>query len=1049
MTKNIQTRRSFPRLLALALASGCVLPHLALASAEWTTRLTESEPAYSWVNVTPLPEGFLAGAVSGSGTFQYDGNGQRLTSAQPLIPPSIWSAGFDRLGPSAFRLHDGSLDWGWPRPDPDPLAYCQRIGLAQNLSVYHLDSYQAWNGLDGSGLDRDGGNWIVHRSGGARLLTRLDPDCSFGSTQPLDPQAMDFVNAPTERGVFVLSGAASGDPAQIEESLSLVDEGGVRWTRMLPGSSEGESHTRFVGMANEDLLVSRGSSRQLFRYSQEGELVWQVQLEQAQGYYNGFADLADGLLLVDNPATFIAPDGEQRWSVALPDPARPVPQQGSHDDLLLSAYDDGFQLLRVDADGQVETLEAWPSWVKAELRLADGRVLGSIYGNRFADQTEGLVLVEPELGAPMQAVDLPVATHVLGRAGFAALQDFRFVLQRGFERRVVTSVGSDGRIRWSADLEREERDWHGLIADSHSSRVIALATHPSFNGRVWLAVFDAASGVRRDVELHLVPGTLLTDPELTPLGDGGFRLTTISEPLHGAGPETALEFILDEDFALVAQRSLYSAEGGGLLGGLKAGPNGSFAVFSQVSEAQGTSGLQIIGPDGAPAYRVELALTYGLDADGGVLAEVRSPTDGQPDELRRFDAEGNLLWRKNLAYEQNCDPRIQRAGSAWLLLDCAGTLFALSDTGQLRWQREAHIDGVPLRWAQLVAADDHPTTLRISYMYGTDVLVLGLDRNTGQVIGRATLPAAGALSIEKVPGGELVAVNLQTMFQFSADLALDLPTLPLAQAALAGAWYNRDSTGQGLVLDQIAGAGSDTLAGALFTFAADGTHQRADQRWLTLQGEIVDSAPEAELTVFRAIEGAFAQGRTDAQPIGTARLGAFDCERLWLELELDPSAGFGEQAYIELTRATPATGDCATTASTDASDDASGFWYDPATSGQGFGLRFLGEDAAGVAGAWFTFDVAERADDATQQHWFTFTGARGEDGSYALELLRTIGGSFLDAPTRNTYRVGEATLRIEDCSSAVLDYRFDANDWAAEFSAQEGSIALQRIGHCP
>ncbi len=48
---------------------------------------------------------------------------------------------------------------------------------------------------------------------------------------------------------------------------------------------------------------------------------------------------------------------------------------------------------------------------------------------------------------------------------------------------------------------------------------------------------------------------------------------------------------------------------------------------------------------------------------------------------------------------------------------------------------------------------------------------------------------------------------------------------------------------------------------------------------------------------------------------------------------------------------------------------------------------------------------------------------------------------------------GRSTARgavLKDAyANAFLDDRFDANDWAAEFSALEGSLALQRIGHCP
>jgi hypothetical protein len=63
-------------------------------------------------------------------------------------------------------------------------------------------------------------------------------------------------------------------------------------------------------------------------------------------------------------------------------------------------------------------------------------------------------------------------------------------------------------------------------------------------------------------------------------------------------------------------------------------------------------------------------------------------------------------------------------------------------------------------------------------------------------------------------------------------------------------------------------------------------------------------------------------------------------------------------------------------------------------------------------------------------------------------LYRTLGGSLGGEPTSNSYRVGEATLRFDDCRSLQFDYRFDATEAAAAFAGMHGRLELQRVVAC-
>jgi hypothetical protein len=100
--------------------------------------------------------------------------------------------------------------------------------------------------------------------------------------------------------------------------------------------------------------------------------------------------------------------------------------------------------------------------------------------------------------------------------------------------------------------------------------------------------------------------------------------------------------------------------------------------------------------------------------------------------------------------------------------------------------------------------------------------------------------------------------------------------------------------------------------------------------------------------------------------------------------------------------------------------------------------------------AWFTFDPANQADDPAQQHWFTLQGdlSAATNGTVNLPILRTIGGSFDATPTGNTAVVGHATLGMQACDKARLDYQFDQSEVAHAFAGLSGTMNLVKIGGC-
>ncbi len=128
-----------------------------------------------------------------------------------------------------------------------------------------------------------------------------------------------------------------------------------------------------------------------------------------------------------------------------------------------------------------------------------------------------------------------------------------------------------------------------------------------------------------------------------------------------------------------------------------------------------------------------------------------------------------------------------------------------------------------------------------------------------------------------------------------------------------------------------------------------------------------------------------------------------------------------------------------------------GTWYNPTTSGQGFVLDVsASRDGGGlVFGGWFTFRAADWFMDSSQELWLTLQGAyQNIQDPITLPVYFNQGGAFNAPPVTRPALVGNATLRFNDCTHAVLAYSLTSK---AIFPLQQdqptiGTIPLQRLG---
>jgi hypothetical protein len=274
-----------------------------------------------------------------------------------------------------------------------------------------------------------------------------------------------------------------------------------------------------------------------------------------------------------------------------------------------------------------------------------------------------------------------------------------------------------------------------------------------------------------------------------------------------------------------------------------------------------------------------------------------------------------------------------------------------------------------------------------------------------------------------VGGGYEIAILENTSNVVTMDPFRGISTCPAPfrfNDGLAGAWYNPETPGQGVLIkvepeDQF-------LFLAWFTHTDGESSNTGEQHWFTAQGNY--SGQKAELTLYETLGGKFDDPQSiNTNPVGTATLNFSDC-------------GFGMMSYnlsnwhlegvFPLERAIPGSENVCkgkaieiTTKSIDINAGMDGAWYNPETPGQGLVIDVY-TDSEGenfIFVAWFTFGD----DTSSGQQWLTAQGSFGGSTAQA-DVYRTTGGSFDDPQAVSYELVGTLNLDFTDCSNASLSY---------------------------
>lgn len=1086
-------------------AAGLLLVHAAAALAWDTVTTVAVDVGSSEFQPTLISEpdanGFWAyGRVSvpldSSGQAQsalvHYADADHVVAVTPVAEPTVGTLGSSPYAWSLTAMPDGGVLATLVGSNVD---YPQYYGWSCYLQRYDALGVLRWTtvtyGYSGVGLeilycptpsvDHQGSVWIT--LGDGTQLTRLAPDGSAAAQIELGSSS--FGSVPDGAGgVYVIGEdylARYGGDASLQWR---IDSMAPQWSPLIDAGG----NLDVIGLAN-GLLTTHS-------YTPAGVLRWTASIPTpADGYIAGATASPDGRVYVsivggdtNSSAQLIAigADGTPAWPAPFVTRtggdcsgpfAAPVRTAANGDVLYLYAaasFCDGHtSLFRFRPDGTpVYTFPLGTSgYDYAEAvpgTLADGSTLLAVAGEYKRISAGGAALAPPATAvvAITPTIDAQLALDDGGSYVLAS--------DRGANHHAFARFGADGARLWQ---QAGEYSWQSARIVTNGERVCVggSVTTGSVLGDSGMTIrcFAATDGT----PIWAWSGTGAPISTLRLLADG--RVVAIREGGH---------LLIDAAGAVMHDVALPA------LAGIAAADINA-AGRAIVSTSVTTLNLVAIDSDGSTAYAkpsldtVLVPAPFALSAndDGtAVVAYIGRSAAGTGLHALRVNKQGAKLWKTFLHtdsgdyYPRPIAASITQSGQAVYVaaIDVSPSAAALDlDSGVAIWSvpfarllpaapaLEISSFATLLKnpaGHQLLLLNDAGNKVRLT-TFDTATGAIGRDRletcvDSPCVSASAVLGSDGALHLASSPISGVGAARPH-IYTNVHPFATPAP-IGVGQAGLNGAWFPTYAAGQGFTFDYIAGA--STVFMPWFTFTQSGINDPAGLAWYTLQGGgVTPGTTYADLAIAIPDPGLFNSGAVSGRRVGAAHLSFSDCSSGTLWYQFDDGVG----GLITLTRLTPSTDPCtladgSTAPAQNASPPADGFdshqsgsWFDPTTSGQGMQLTIIpaGNGSAGlVFAAWFTFDPAGQSDDPMNQHWLTLQGdlSTAAGGRVTLPIYRIIGGAFDSTPTSNYSAVGHATLTMQACDNAQLDYQFDTTAVAHAFAGLSGSMHLAKIGGC-
>ncbi|RYD15767.1 MAG: hypothetical protein EOP90_07420 [Lysobacteraceae bacterium] len=272
------------------------------------------------------------------------------------------------------------------------------------------------------------------------------------------------------------------------------------------------------------------------------------------------------------------------------------------------------------------------------------------------------------------------------------------------------------------------------------------------------------------------------------------------------------------------------------------------------------------------------------------------------------------------------------------------------------------------------------------------------------------------------------------------------------QHGISGTWANPATDSQGFVIEVVPdyfARGEGLIFAGWYTYGAG---KGAAKRWYTLQGKVLEGSRVAEMEIFETTGGRFdSLQATSTRSVGRAAAQFLNCGSGLLVFNF--TDGSGRSGAIPILRLLPNISCTQSGPGAQGQSDysLSGAWADVGgNSGQG--LVWEVNPALGFLFAgWYTFfPDASTAGEITTQTWYTLQGEMPEDGAtaFTLGIFETRGGDFNTAAPTTTEQVGDATIRLQSCTSATLQYQFTSGPNAGKNGMLELTKLLPLAAGC-
>ncbi len=386
------------------------------------------------------------------------------------------------------------------------------------------------------------------------------------------------------------------------------------------------------------------------------------------------------------------------------------------------------------------------------------------------------------------------------------------------------------------------------------------------------------------------------------------------------------------------------------------------------------------------------------------------------------------------------------------------------NTGALLWRRFVNVDPIVSSGSASIQAIELP-----AQQVNGEWQVLVRGRSVSGADFYESLGATSGNSLDIQPVGDefpqSIAITAgSTRFILRQTPPLPRNAQPVGAPSQMGAWYNPATPGQGFFIERIGNtqfmswfhSDWDLPDATITDFLSP-----ARQRWLTLQGDVLPGATQAQLKIYQSSGGNFTRESAGAPvEVGTATLTFLSCDSATLNYELAAQRCAGVACTADQRvgmlhgviplRALLSASTCAPTGLPAQVSAKTGLFHDPSVSGQGL---ITVVNANTLFAGWFTRDPADAADDPHKQAWFTLqaTGSVSSNDSNAViqaKIYRTLGGRRDSTLSVSSQELGEATLSFPSCDRVTMQYRFASGDSAKPFQNLAGQLNLVRIGAC-